>query len=418
MKFKYKEEHPFEKRLEEGEKIRNKYPNYVPVIIEKSPRARVADLDKNKYLVPSDLTVGQFYFLIRKRVSLEPDAALYFFVDNTIPPTSATMGALYEQQQSNFPCIIKPNKVGLKRFHISLEPNFETVAPFRCLAAMPHEGSTRAGILSGCPSLDRESREAEVEFESRTFRRTPQIEFRVASVSSLHCVDLPTQTLQSGEKMRALFRLSSVSSPCPFLSVFIRWLSIFCTKLGLRSFSCNTFSIPSCHAILKKRKGQGTARLLKHRRVQLRCRWIRTADLPIRGLFGDDWHSFTQISGSLHAQRYVHPGLSLGRINTIRFHRPTTCFRYMPSPTLVIPHLIPFVLSSSPSTVFNTDASPPYNHDLFESLIVKKRIKTFTQAIWIETDNKNATDIGWQPYLVVSPTRHSEDHAVPILEGE
>ncbi|KAG5442245.1 Gamma-aminobutyric acid receptor-associated protein-like 1 [Clonorchis sinensis] len=101
MKFKYKEDHPFEKRLEEGEKIRNKYPNYVPVIIEKSPRARVADLDKNKYLVPSDLTVGQFYFLIRKRVSLEPDAALYFFVDNTIPPTSATMGALYEEHKDS-----------------------------------------------------------------------------------------------------------------------------------------------------------------------------------------------------------------------------------------------------------------------------------------------------------------------------
>ncbi|KER25757.1 hypothetical protein T265_14153, partial [Opisthorchis viverrini] len=41
-----------------------------------------------------------------------------------------------------------------------------------------------------------------------------------------------------------------------------------------------------------------------------------------------------------------------------------------------------------------------------------------TQAIWIETDNKNATDIGWQPYIVVSPTRHGEDHAVPILEAK
>ncbi|KER33218.1 hypothetical protein T265_00905 [Opisthorchis viverrini] len=35
---------------------------------------------------------------------------------------------------------------------------------------MPPEGSTRAGILPGCPSLDRASREAEVGFESRTFR--------------------------------------------------------------------------------------------------------------------------------------------------------------------------------------------------------------------------------------------------------
>ena len=26
---------------------------------------RIGDLDKKKYLVPSDLTVGQFYFLIR-----------------------------------------------------------------------------------------------------------------------------------------------------------------------------------------------------------------------------------------------------------------------------------------------------------------------------------------------------------------
>lgn len=31
MKFVYKEEHPFEKRRSEGEKIRKKYPDRVPV---------------------------------------------------------------------------------------------------------------------------------------------------------------------------------------------------------------------------------------------------------------------------------------------------------------------------------------------------------------------------------------------------
>uniref|UniRef100_A0A8C2NAU5 Uncharacterized protein n=2 Tax=Capra hircus TaxID=9925 RepID=A0A8C2NAU5_CAPHI len=40
--------------------------------------------------------VGQFYFLIRKRIHLRPEDALFFFVNNTIPPTSATMGQLYE----------------------------------------------------------------------------------------------------------------------------------------------------------------------------------------------------------------------------------------------------------------------------------------------------------------------------------
>ena len=64
--------------------------------MEKLPKARVSELDKKKYLVPSDLTVGQFYFLIRKRIHLRPEDALFFFVNNVIPPTSTTMGALYQ----------------------------------------------------------------------------------------------------------------------------------------------------------------------------------------------------------------------------------------------------------------------------------------------------------------------------------
>jgi GABA(A) receptor-associated protein len=101
--------------------------------VEKAPKARIGDLDKKKYLVPSDLTgkpsslqqynirdfiqrhrfknvlpvkklnpamlsfpVGQFYFLIRKRIHLRAEDALFFFVNNVIPPTSATMGLLYQ----------------------------------------------------------------------------------------------------------------------------------------------------------------------------------------------------------------------------------------------------------------------------------------------------------------------------------
>uniref|UniRef100_A0A8C4S6Z5 Gamma-aminobutyric acid receptor-associated protein-like 1 n=1 Tax=Erpetoichthys calabaricus TaxID=27687 RepID=A0A8C4S6Z5_ERPCA len=67
------------------------------VIVEKAPKARVPNLDKRKYLVPSELTVGQFYFLIRKRIQLRPEDALFFFINNTIPPTSATMGQLYQE---------------------------------------------------------------------------------------------------------------------------------------------------------------------------------------------------------------------------------------------------------------------------------------------------------------------------------
>ncbi|KAG5444909.1 hypothetical protein CSKR_103578 [Clonorchis sinensis] len=66
--------------------------------------------------------------------------------------------------------------------------------------------------------------------------------------------------------------------------------------------------------------------------------------------------------------------------------------------------LIIIIIVDSMTSVFNTDTSLPYSHDLFASLIIKKRIK----AIWIETDIKKAIDIGWQPYLVVSPTGRSD----------
>jgi len=101
MKWAYKDDNPFEARRLEGEKIRRKYPDRVPVIVERAPKAKLEELDKKKYLVPSDLTVGQFYYLIRKRIHLKSDEALFFFVNNVIPPTSATMGALYQEHHED-----------------------------------------------------------------------------------------------------------------------------------------------------------------------------------------------------------------------------------------------------------------------------------------------------------------------------
>ena len=87
--------------------------------MEKAPKARVGDLDKKKYLVPSDLTVGQFYFLIRKRIHLRPEDALFFFVNNVIPPTSATMGALYQVCSFSILPFLKPTSGGFLSVRLS-----------------------------------------------------------------------------------------------------------------------------------------------------------------------------------------------------------------------------------------------------------------------------------------------------------
>eukprot|EP01052_Picozoa_sp_SAG31_P004845 SAG31_NODE_205_length_20397_cov_19.191152_13_plen_99_part_00 len=37
--------------------------------------------------MPSDLTVGQFVYVIRKRIKLSPEKAIFIFVNNVLPPT-------------------------------------------------------------------------------------------------------------------------------------------------------------------------------------------------------------------------------------------------------------------------------------------------------------------------------------------
>jgi len=89
-----------EKRKSEAERIRAKYPDRVPVICEKADRGDIPDIDKKKYLVPADLTVGQFHYVIRKRIKLAPEKALFLFCSNSIPPNAALMSTVYEEQKS------------------------------------------------------------------------------------------------------------------------------------------------------------------------------------------------------------------------------------------------------------------------------------------------------------------------------
>lgn len=99
MRYKEDPENTFEKRKQEASRIRAKYPDRIPVICERAEKATIPDIDKKKYLVPSDLTVGQFVYVIRKRIKVDPNTNIFIFVkNNVLPPTAALMSTLYEEQ--------------------------------------------------------------------------------------------------------------------------------------------------------------------------------------------------------------------------------------------------------------------------------------------------------------------------------
>ena len=131
MKWQFQEDHTFEHRVSESQKIRSRYPDRIPVIVERAENSNIENIDKRKYLVPNDITVAQFMWIIRKRkyskqkilsisksscfqknftflkillhhfffsgIDLPAEKAIFLFVDKIVPQSSWTMGELYRQ---------------------------------------------------------------------------------------------------------------------------------------------------------------------------------------------------------------------------------------------------------------------------------------------------------------------------------
>lgn len=100
-KFKFYKSIPYEKRKHESERIIAKYPDRIPIICEKSNNDKsMINIDKNKYLVPNDLTVGQFVYVIRKRIKLNPETAIYLFINNKLHNSSALLSNVYQHNKN------------------------------------------------------------------------------------------------------------------------------------------------------------------------------------------------------------------------------------------------------------------------------------------------------------------------------
>ena len=96
----FKDRVPLVDRENESRRVRNKYPNRYPLIVEKAEISNIEqNIDKTKFLVPGDLTMGQMIYVIRKRIKLEPETALFIFVDNIMPTTNDVISNVYNNHK-------------------------------------------------------------------------------------------------------------------------------------------------------------------------------------------------------------------------------------------------------------------------------------------------------------------------------
>ena len=91
----------FENRKQESERVKGKYVNRIPIIILKDKRSTMADIDKNKFLVPKDMTITQFMYIVRKRINIKPEEALFVLVNGGLINGNKLMGDIYEIKKND-----------------------------------------------------------------------------------------------------------------------------------------------------------------------------------------------------------------------------------------------------------------------------------------------------------------------------
>lgn len=94
MKFKTK--NSISSRMTESARIRQKYPDRVPIICERHPKSSLPEISKNKFLVPHDMRTAHFLTIIRQKMQLDPSVAIILYVGNTIPSPEDFVNKLYE----------------------------------------------------------------------------------------------------------------------------------------------------------------------------------------------------------------------------------------------------------------------------------------------------------------------------------
>ncbi|KAI5652983.1 hypothetical protein M9H77_30170 [Catharanthus roseus] len=90
----FQRENTLERGTTESSLIRKKYPDRIPMVVEKARKSDISDVDKKKYLVPAELTIGQFVYVVRRRINLTAEKSIFVFINDT-----GLMSAIYEENK-------------------------------------------------------------------------------------------------------------------------------------------------------------------------------------------------------------------------------------------------------------------------------------------------------------------------------
>ena len=99
----YKTVNSFESRKKESSLVLTKYPDKIPAIceVDKSSSNSIK-LHNNKWLIPKDLTIGQFLIKVREKIKIGAEHSIFLFdVKGALFSTSQLISAVYHENKDD-----------------------------------------------------------------------------------------------------------------------------------------------------------------------------------------------------------------------------------------------------------------------------------------------------------------------------
>ena len=98
MEFLYQKAKSLEERKAEFQNVMHSNPGKIAIICEKDPKSKIVNIEKSKFLISSDVSLSQFSLMIRKRLKLGKEEALFFLVNGKKSLTGDdTMQEVYDK---------------------------------------------------------------------------------------------------------------------------------------------------------------------------------------------------------------------------------------------------------------------------------------------------------------------------------
>ena len=99
MKPSFRKRFTLSERRQEYDRIERHRAHKIPVVVE-CGSSSTPQIDKEKFLLPLDLTIAQFAFVIRRRIALDAGMGLFLLINNKLCKASSTMSELYVNNRS------------------------------------------------------------------------------------------------------------------------------------------------------------------------------------------------------------------------------------------------------------------------------------------------------------------------------